>query len=283
MQAFLENPTVRGKQRVIGGYHAQRGWFYAEVQRVAKKWIPRLGDDIVLQTFLDIRRAFEWGSGVVRVTVRPGAEQRQYRQFLYELMAALDDLHAPENVAGWVIKMCGELKRPTLLSNKDIKDQLSFADKLWRPTNPVSRFLNGQLCSASLRSLDDRALRIAEPFFLLKELNRILQGDCIYEEQRFSEVHLRGETRYVLNTCKTSRRERVALNRLLLEDAYPREIARSDYLPQLPQSQRLLLSYAEMAAEIVANGGPRFEESLLRKTAERLRLSGSQKACECPD
>ncbi|MEY2428875.1 MAG: hypothetical protein QOJ40_1760 [Verrucomicrobiota bacterium] len=94
---------MRGKTRVVGTYHAQRGWWDAGIQKVVQRWNRKIGTHVVRQTFIDTRRVFENGTGVLHVEVR-GVE---HRRFLCELLAALDRLHDPGNCAGWVIKFSG--------------------------------------------------------------------------------------------------------------------------------------------------------------------------------
>src|SRR6185436_9428155 len=67
---------------------------------------------------------------------------------------------------------------------------------------------------------------------LVKELNRILSAGSIYEAQRFAQITLSEETRRLVErNIQVDPGERVRLNRLLLEDAFPQEIARSRPLP----------------------------------------------------
>jgi hypothetical protein len=64
--------------------------------------------------------------------------------------------------------------------------------------------------------------------FLVAELGSIVTGftNSIYNPERFSKVHLSEETKTLL--VQKPLRDSARLNRLLLEDAYPTEIARSD-------------------------------------------------------
>lgn len=55
---------------------------------------------------------------------------------------------------------------------------------------------------------------------LAEDLNRMLQGDCIYTEERFITIRLRPDTRRYLGQIP-QQLPPTLLNRLLLEDAYP--------------------------------------------------------------
>jgi hypothetical protein len=104
----MELDAVRGKERQIAGYLAQRGWCYPDVQSVARKWEPVLGFGAVKEVFLILRRWYEEGTGNVLKIHGP-----QHLNFVREMASALEKLHAPENCAGWVIKMCGRVRPGT--------------------------------------------------------------------------------------------------------------------------------------------------------------------------
>ena len=58
---------------------------------------------------------------------------------------------------------------------------------------------------------------------LIEDLNKIITGQLIYEPGRFAGINLRPQTKELL--ARVEQDEDIArLNRLLLEDTYPREI-----------------------------------------------------------
>lgn len=61
---------------------------------------------------------------------------------------------------------------------------------------------------------------------LAEEFNKIIAGPCLYSEDRFSRIELGLPTRELLEVRWLSDDERVRLNRLLLQDVYPFELAR---------------------------------------------------------
>jgi hypothetical protein len=63
------------------------------------------------------------------------------------------------------------------------------------------------------------------------DLNRIIRGPSIYEPGRFADVPLRPITRFLLGRPASGIRQ-IRLNRLLIEDAYPRELARFKPAPE---------------------------------------------------
>lgn len=63
---------------------------------------------------------------------------------------------------------------------------------------------------------------------LVDEMNQILKSECIYDKERFTNITLSDKTKQLLTQNPNGDRL-VDLNRLLLEDAYPKEIEKSDY------------------------------------------------------
>ena len=115
------------------------------------------------------------------------------------------------------------------LSVRDFKDLPSFAAKLKQPQEAVSTFLSGRLSAESKQTLGQYdgtgpSSSLLETN-LLKDLDAMIQGPCLYDEQRFSGVVLRDVTKQLLER-KPQGNDLARLNRLLLEDAYLVEISR---------------------------------------------------------
>ncbi len=115
------------------------------------------------------------------------------------------------------------------LSAGDLKDLPAFATKLKQSPDALSSFLNAGLSVES-----KQALGRYEPSggnasslenFLLKDLNAVIQGPSLHEEQRFAGVVLRDVTKQLLER-KPQGKDLRRLNRLLLEDSYPLEISK---------------------------------------------------------
>ena len=113
----------------------------------------------------------------------------------------------------------------------DISDLSQIAYKLDVATDPVSAFVRTLLSDAARAALskyresgsDAGALEQA----LAADMQKMIAGPPIYQQQRFARVELRPETRQVLDYISNA--ESVPrLNRLLLEDAYPLELGRRD-------------------------------------------------------
>jgi hypothetical protein len=127
----------------------------------------------------------------------------------------------------WV--MIHDLNR-YLLSTGDLKDPASFASKLKKSENPISKFLWHNLTpqtrqnlklSLSKGEVDQKVLAT-----LVDDFNRIICGKCIYTESRFSGVNLESATISLLERKLKESDDEKRLNRMLLEDAFPMEIVR---------------------------------------------------------
>jgi hypothetical protein len=118
----------------------------------------------------------------------------------------------------------------TAFGSEDIADLAAIAKKLTDKSDAVSAFLSDQLADAlksdlaaySPGSANFKAVRSA----LGKNLNKIISGGSLYEKTRFQNVSLRAETQE-LRKQNPHGRDLVRLNRMLLEDAYPTELAKS--------------------------------------------------------
>jgi hypothetical protein len=118
----------------------------------------------------------------------------------------------------------------TSLPSGSITDPAAFAAKLANGQDAVSLFLRGRLqdsvkadvAAYSASNANAKAVISA----LSKDLNDVLSGPSIYDRSRFSKVVLRPETAQLLQQNPHGQ-QLARLNKLLLEDAYPGELAKS--------------------------------------------------------
>ena len=113
-----------------------------------------------------------------------------------------------------------------MLRLRDGSDALS--QSLFRRTSPA---FQTQLKNAG--DSFDEPIKAA----LIVELNRLVQGPNLYDEKLFHEVNVKPETRALMKSNPDGK-SLVALNRLLLEDAYPQELVKR------PAKMKMLLSVA---------------------------------------
>jgi len=118
----------------------------------------------------------------------------------------------------------------TILSSGGITDPAAFAAKLAKGQDSVSEFLRSRLPDAlkqDLAAYDPSSPNAkAVVSALVKELNAILSGPSIYEKARFRGIVLRPETDRLLRQ-NPSGQQLARWNKILLEDAYPAELAKS--------------------------------------------------------
>lgn len=125
-----------------------------------------------------------------------------------------------------------EIPGSLLLSVGDLKDASALATKLRAADDPLSKYLRGALSAPARTQLDsyDGSAPLPEPLraTLIDELNQQLQGSLLYTRQRFKGVELGRDTLIKALIKQNPPGEGLLrLNRLLLEDAYPNEIALS--------------------------------------------------------
>lgn len=131
--------------------------------------------------------------------------------------------------------------RSVLLAETDLRNPAVFIEKLRRGVDPVSSFLWHEFPPRTQAALADARLPLSDRAGrLVEELNRVLRSEPIYDEQRFAELNLRQRTRSLLATSPVGERM-ILLNRLLLEDAYPADVAHS----QAPRQMMVSESTAE--------------------------------------
>jgi hypothetical protein len=118
----------------------------------------------------------------------------------------------------------------TSLPAGGINDAAAFAAKLSASSDAVSRFLRerlqdsvkADLAAYSTSSANAKAVISA----LVKDLNQLISGPSIYDQARFHGIALRPETEQLIRQ-NPSGQQLARLNKLLLEDAYPGELAKS--------------------------------------------------------
>ena len=108
----------------------------------------------------------------------------------------------------------------------------SFAAQLEQPGRPIDAWLAGHLSPVTTTALADYRGQGADATTLqkalLQDLNRVLRGSSIYDTQRFSGVALRSKVKKLLEQDLEGS-DLPGLNRLLFEDAYPKELARNEF------------------------------------------------------
>ena len=133
----------------------------------------------------------------------------------------------------------------------DITDLPSLANKLKTPAPAdfVSQYLNSQLSAETLALLAGYAGGADAPLQrrIVADFNSIIQSGPLYTPARFAGVTLSPETEYMRGRNPAGI-DLVRLNRLLIRDAYPTEIA-TILFPQLTQRYHIAYTFDQVAGK----------------------------------
>lgn len=146
-----------------------------------------------------------------------------------------EGIELPQGVDGIDALWAGPSGLPSgsfTLSAGDFVNLSSLGSKLEQPARPIDIWLAGQMTAATIAAVVKYGAEVGDPApveaALLRDINRVLRGPSIYDSQRFSSITLRAKTQNLL-TLSLQGGDFPVLNRLLLEDAYPDELARNEY------------------------------------------------------
>ena len=121
-------------------------------------------------------------------------------------------------------------------SKDDFMDLPSLAGKLKQPTNAISAYVSTNLSPATVALLANYSgsgpipdsLQTNLVPNLAQSLNAMVAGQPLFDAGRFAGVTLRPDTRQLL-ASNPQGADLQRLNRLLLDDAFPREISRDGF------------------------------------------------------
>lgn len=118
----------------------------------------------------------------------------------------------------------------------DLRNADSLLSKLKEQT-PLSQYLRSKLSPSTVDLINQHApsghQREGLIQALIDDLNKLLKGVPLYHEEAFAQVSLGSDTQRMIEQMPKSGEGLFRLNRMLLEDAYPNEIAEDSkvYLP----------------------------------------------------
>jgi len=140
---------------------------------------------------------------------------------------------------------------PLLLRASDLKDPSGLTIQLRDEQNSLSKHLREQFSpeSQQLLSTYDGTGPVSETLLqaMVSELNTVLQGPWLYDEERFAGIHLSDRTtknieNFIANTPEQRKKElkgknRIYLNKTLLKETYPQQFKskwrRSFWVPSI--------------------------------------------------
>jgi hypothetical protein len=115
----------------------------------------------------------------------------------------------------------------TSFVREDFTDLPALAKRLAAKADPVSAYLNTNLSSTTLQAItllnEGRGNLTATRVSLTQDLNSLILKQSIYAPERFSGLALSDATRQLL-AQEAGKRNEARLNRLLLADAFPKEL-----------------------------------------------------------
>lgn len=163
-------------------------------------------------------------------------------------------------IRGFDFFAAGDANLP--FSADDICDLAQIAYKLESAKDPISAFVKSMLSEAAREALARYLEAGSDPLTLEEalaaDLEGIIAGPCIYQEPRFDGVRLRPETRKLLARARATEGFDL-LNRMLLEDAYPLEIARKRgpaHRAAVERNTRLAQSFGKTLVPVATNHFP---------------------------
>ena len=121
------------------------------------------------------------------------------------------------------IDIAGAGKESLYIHYLDIKNPVGLASEFLKPSDPVSRYINDSSSEIRSMSLDDIDLfwnGVGGLMSLIGELNRLLDGPSLFDEDRFKKIRLTDAT-LGLAESDPEGLDLLRLNRLLLEEMYP--------------------------------------------------------------
>ena len=146
-----------------------------------------------------------------------------------------------------------------LFTDKDFKDAPSLAQRLLARQDAVSAHLYAQFAGAARGALAQVANAEALLKALKEEFNLAIQGPSLHALKLFALVKLLPETIELLEQ-RPIKDELVRLNRLLLEDAYPKELAKNP----LSIAQRMLKMKIKQRVKFAMKGDREARSILIR-------------------
>ncbi len=170
---------------------------------------------------------------VERLGARLEAETNLFTDVFYKgdlkMMGSKALLFVPDETPDFT---SGDFKNPAAFAAKLNGNGDAARPLLAAPTDAVTLFVREHLSPATRAALAAYPATPGDAAPLLTRLtndfNRLVNGPLIYDAQRFQGVTLRPKTQKLLAAAPAAADQLAMLNRLLLEDAYPEDLARSD-------------------------------------------------------
>ena len=125
---------------------------------------------------------------------------------------------------------------------EDFLNPFGLSNKILSSPDPLSRYLKGIFSPQSLEVMaNPESSKQQQKSVLIEELNKAIQGVLLYDEKRFADIDLSPDAKRV-KAQNPKNEDLIRLNRMLLEDAYTRELRRN----RPPEYQVFVVNVAEI-------------------------------------
>jgi Type IV secretion-system coupling protein DNA-binding domain len=192
----------------------------------------------------EITFSYSTGSGTTTTTVQHSLQERSMflasvflnlafpvRGGVYEAICDLPSMRETVILQRSFDVVLGWLPKPELtpfLSAQSLLNDVAIATRLKDQGSNLSAYLWGRLRETTRAGLtgwnENKPIAPGLKQALVEDLNGVLEGDSIWDGARFAGVHPGPETVQLIHSNPVGE-DRSRLNRMLLQDAYPREIS----------------------------------------------------------
>lgn len=150
---------------------------------------------------------------------------------------------------------------------EDFLNPFGISNKILSSPDPFSKHLKTLFSPQSLETLSNpNSTAQQQKFVLIEELNKAIQGPLLYDDQRFADINLSSDAKR-LKAQNPKAEDLIRLNRLLLEDAYSRELRRN----RPPEYQTFVVNIAEIFEKGLIDKDPVMEANDLVIVSETKR------------
>ncbi|MEI6562022.1 MAG: SLBB domain-containing protein [Verrucomicrobiota bacterium] len=152
---------------------------------------------------------------------------------------------------------------------EDFLNPFALSNKIVASPDPLSQHLKKIFQPKSMEVLSNpKSTPQQQKFVLIEELNRAIQGELLYDDQRFAAITLSADARRV-KAQNPKGEDLIRLNRMLLEDGYSRELRRN----RLPEYQSFIVNVGEILTKGLVDKDPPLEPNDLVIVPESKRTN----------
>ena len=152
---------------------------------------------------------------------------------------------------------------------EDFLNSFGISNKITASPDPLSKHLKTLFSPQSLAVLSNpNSTAQQQKFVLIDEFNKAIQGALLYDDQRFADINLSSDSKR-LKAQNPKGEDLIRLNRMLLEDAYFRELRRN----RPPEYQTFIVNIAEIFEKGLVDKDPVMEANDLVIVPESKRTN----------